>query len=544
MSNSLFSRVVQKLNFSFTRKVPQILQVESSECGLACLAMVCSYHGLDIDMLNLRHQFAVSTHGATLKTVTQTASAVGLKNRSLSLDLDEVKELKLPCVLHWDMNHFVVLVACRRASFVIHDPAMGKRIIGQKELSEHFTGVAVEFWPSSQFEKRTLKTRIKLLDLMSNVTGLKGALLKIGCLSVVMEAINLLLPVGMQLVTDHVIQARDHSLLTVICSGLLFFMLFRAFVGTIRGWVSLVMGTLIDVQWKNSLFDHLIKLPLAFFEKRHLGDIQSRFTNNAREGVREMRRGLSNYEKYLKSGLINTDQLNNQRYMFYQQQTSYQSLNSQAIQETLQISQLRSQILTRAGEFDNNITQNEYQRNELERSLIESDAGGNIIIPAQSSGRLESLSVTPGQMVNVGSSLAQIQPLSNSKYYLVLWLPNNSLPYVKVNDGVNIRYDAFPSEKFGQFPGRIKSISYIPASKEEMSGYSSAPQNGNGVVENYYKVLVELKSAEVSDKGKEMHLSGGLKARTIVFLDTRKLYQWMFMPFYDIKNSVAGPVNE
>ncbi len=266
--------------------------------------------------------------------------------------------------------------------------------------------------------------------------------------------------------------------------------------------------------------------------------------NNAREGVREMRRGLSNYEKYLKSGLINTDQLNNQRYMFYQQQTSYQSLNSQAIQETLQISQLRSQILTRAGEFDNNITQNEYQRNELERSLIESDAGGNIIIPAQSSGRLESLSVTPGQMVNVGSSLAQIQPLSNSKYYLVLWLPNNSLPYVKVNDGVNIRYDAFPSEKFGQFPGRIKSISYIPASKEEMSGYSSAPQNGNGVVENYYKVLVELKSAEVSDKGKEMHLSGGLKARTIVFLDTRKLYQWMFMPFYDIKNSVAGPVNE
>ncbi len=279
MSNSLFSRVVQKLNFSFTRKVPQILQVESSECGLACLAMVCSYHGLDIDMLNLRHQFAVSTHGATLKTVTQTASAVGLKNRSLSLDLDEVKELKLPCVLHWDMNHFVVLVACRRASFVIHDPAMGKRIIGQKELSEHFTGVAVEFWPSSQFEKRTLKTRIKLLDLMSNVTGLKGALLKIGCLSVVMEAINLLLPVGMQLVTDHVIQARDHSLLTVICSGLLFFMLFRAFVGTIRGWVSLVMGTLIDVQWKNSLFDHLIKLPLAFFEKRHLGDIQSRFTS-------------------------------------------------------------------------------------------------------------------------------------------------------------------------------------------------------------------------------------------------------------------------
>lgn len=279
MSDSLFNRIIQKLHFSWTKKVPQILQVESSECGLACLAMVCGYHGLDIDMLNLRHRFSVSTHGITLNLLMQTASAIGLKNRSLSLDLNEVKELKLPSVLHWDMNHFVVLVACRKSSFVIHDPAMGKRIIGQKELSEHFTGVAIEFWPGSQFEKQTLKTRMKLLDLMRNIIGIKGSLIKLGCLSVVMEAINLLLPVGMQLVTDHVIQARDHSLLTVICSGLLFFMLFRAFIGTIRGWVSLVMGTLIDVQWKNSLFDHLIKLPLVFFEKRHLGDIQSRFTS-------------------------------------------------------------------------------------------------------------------------------------------------------------------------------------------------------------------------------------------------------------------------
>lgn len=180
----------------------------------------------------------------------------------------------------------------------------------------------------------------------------------------------------------------------------------------------------------------------------------------------------------------------------------------------------------------------------MQRSLIESDASGNVIIPAQSSGRLESLSVTPGQMVNVGSSLAQIQPQSNSKYYLILWLPNKSLPYVKIYDGVSIRYDAFPAEKFGQFPGKIKSISYIPASKDEMSGYSSAPQNNMGVVENYYKVLVELKNTDISDKGHSLYLSGGLKARTIVFLDTRKLYQWMFMPFYDIKNSLMGPVND
>lgn len=279
MGDLLFSTIIKKLNINLIKKVPQILQTESSECGLASLAMICGYYGLDIDMLNLRQQFSVSTQGATLRTIINTATTVGLKTRPLSLDLDEVKQLKLPCILHWDMNHFVVLIAVNKSSFVIHDPAVGKRIVSLKEFSSHFTGIALELWPDSHFEKATLKSRIKILDLIKNVGGLKGALVKIACLSVVIEAINLLLPVGMQLVTDHVIQSRDNSLLMVICSGLLLFLLFRAFISMIRAWISLIIGTLIDVQWKNSLFDHLIKLPLVFFEKRHLGDIQSRFSS-------------------------------------------------------------------------------------------------------------------------------------------------------------------------------------------------------------------------------------------------------------------------
>jgi membrane fusion protein len=279
---------------------------------------------------------------------------------------------------------------------------------------------------------------------------------------------------------------------------------------------------------------------LANYESNHKQT--TRLITSVRGGVDKMREGMTSYESYRKRGLITTDQLNNQRFMFYQQQSNLQSLNSQAIQETLQISQLRSQILTRAAEFDNNITQNIYQRNELQRKLIESDAGATIIVFSQGAGRVESLSVTPGQMVNSGSSLAQIQPEGKSHYYMVLWLPDSSLPYVSVNDTVNIRYAAFPSEKFGQFPGTIKSISYIPASREEMLSYSSAPKEGAGTGGNFYKVLVNLKDADISDKGKKMHLSGGLQAKTVVFLDTRKLYQWMFMPFYDVKHSVTGRV--
>lgn len=103
------------------------------------------------------------------------------------------------------------------------------------------------------------------------------ALLKIFCLSIVIETVNLLLPVGTQLVMDHVILAGDHDLLALICIGLLFFILFRTGVSMLRSWISIVMGALIDVQWKAGVFDHLMKLPLSFFEKRKLGDIQSRF---------------------------------------------------------------------------------------------------------------------------------------------------------------------------------------------------------------------------------------------------------------------------
>lgn len=278
-SKTLFEKINSKINFSLRRKVPRILQSESSECGLACLAMVSSYYGLNVDLFNLRQRFGVSTKGATLNLVANVAAQIQLKTRALSLDINEIRQLKTPCILHWDMNHFVVLVHVRHASFVIHDPAFGRRVVSLKEMSNHFTGVALELWPDKDFHKETVKTRLRLLDLMKNIDGLPGALMKIFALSVVIEAVNLLLPVGTQLVMDHVIPAHDYDLLTVICLGLVLFTLFKAFVSVIRAWTSIVLGTLTDVQWKTTLFDHLLKLPLSFFEKRHLGDIQSRFSS-------------------------------------------------------------------------------------------------------------------------------------------------------------------------------------------------------------------------------------------------------------------------
>lgn len=184
---------------------------------------------------------------------------------------------ELPCILHWDFSHFVVLVSVKRNRYVLHDPARGRRYLGREEMSRYFTGIALEVWPGSEFQAETQQTRISLRSLINSIYGIKRTLAKIFCLSVVIEAINLVMPVGTQLVMDHAIPAGDRGLLTLISAGLMFFILLRAAVGMLRAWSSLVMSTLINVQWQSGLFDHLLRLPLAFFERRKLGDIQSRF---------------------------------------------------------------------------------------------------------------------------------------------------------------------------------------------------------------------------------------------------------------------------
>ncbi|HAW6937457.1 TPA: peptidase domain-containing ABC transporter [Escherichia coli] len=277
MTNRNFRQIINLLDLRWQRRVPVIHQTETAECGLACLAMICGHFGKNIDLIYLRRKFNLSARGATLAGINGIAEQLGMATRALSLELDELRVLKTPCILHWDFSHFVVLVSVKRNRYVLHDPARGIRYISREEMSRYFTGVALEVWPGSEFQSETLQTRISLRSLINSIYGIKRTLAKIFCLSVVIEAINLLMPVGTQLVMDHAIPAGDRGLLTLISAALMFFILLKAATSTLRAWSSLVMSTLINVQWQSGLFDHLLRLPLEFFERRKLGDIQSRF---------------------------------------------------------------------------------------------------------------------------------------------------------------------------------------------------------------------------------------------------------------------------
>jgi ATP-binding cassette subfamily B protein RaxB len=258
-------------------KVPLILQTEAAECGLACLAMVAGAHGLVTDLPALRRRFSLSLKGLTLADLVRMAATLQLQGRALRAELDQLPQLKTPCILHWDLNHFVVLLRVSGRHVWIHDPASGARRMTLAEASPHFTGIALELTPMPAFQPRHEAVRLRLGSLVGPVAGLKRALGQILLLALVLEAFVLLNPFLLQWVVDDVLVSADRDLLLVLAIGFGGLVLAQAATAALRGWAVLALSAQLNQQWLANVFAHLLRLPLPWFEKRHAGDIWSRF---------------------------------------------------------------------------------------------------------------------------------------------------------------------------------------------------------------------------------------------------------------------------
>lgn len=268
---------LSQLSFGLGRTLPITLQTEASECGLACLVMVSNYHGFHTDLATMRRLFLVSIKGTTLSHLMGMAQAVGFTTRPVKLELEDLKDLRRPCILHWNFNHFVVLKEVGARHVVIHDPAMGILRLTFEEVSAAFTGVALELWPNPGFKQVTFKQSVKLRDMMGHVTGLYRSLGQVLLLALALEVFALVLPFYMQWVVDHALVSADRDLLTTLALGFGLLVFMQQAISTVRAWVIMHMSTTLNVQWRANLFAHLIRLPVDFFEKRHLGDVVSRF---------------------------------------------------------------------------------------------------------------------------------------------------------------------------------------------------------------------------------------------------------------------------
>jgi len=266
-----------------------VFQTEAAECGLACLAMIAGHHGLNVDLPALRQRFSLSLRGTTLNHIIRFAGVLDLTGRPLRVELEDLDCLKTPCILHWKMDHFVVLKKVTRKYVFLHDPSMGPRRLTFAEASRYFTGVALELTPTPSFAPRDERRPLRLRDLIGRVVGLKRALGQIFVLAAALELFSIISPLFLQLTVDKVLAAVDRDLLVTLGIGFMLLIGLQSFLSALRSWTTLYFGTSLKLQWYANLFSHLVRLPVSFFEKRYFGDILSRF-----DGAEAIQRTLTN----------------------------------------------------------------------------------------------------------------------------------------------------------------------------------------------------------------------------------------------------------
>ncbi len=259
------------------RRVSLILQGEAAECGLACLAMIAGHHGQRVSLPELRRRFAVSLKGTTLAALMDIAQALGLTSRPLRVELDALRQVRTPAVLHWDLAHYVVLVKAGPRTVHVIDPAIGHRMLAWAEVSRHFTGVVLEVAPAVGFQRRRAAERVRLSDLWSGASGFAGSFGQLIVLSLVLQAAALLGPIVNQFVIDDAITRGDLDLLAVLVMGAGLLLILQMGTGLLRLLVNQHVATLLSLQLRGNLLMHLLWLPVSYFEKRRLGDILSRF---------------------------------------------------------------------------------------------------------------------------------------------------------------------------------------------------------------------------------------------------------------------------
>ena len=270
-------QLLDRLQMGWRAQVPVVLQTEASECGLACLAMLLAHHGTVIDLPSMRARHGAVPQGMTLLDLARVASAEQLTTRAVRVDLHELNQLRLPCILHWELAHFVVLREVRGEHFIVLDPAQGERRLSMLDLSPRFSGVALEAWPSSSFAPRQETQRISIRHLVGRVSGLWPMLWRVLSVSLALEVLSLISPLFMQWIVDNVIVSRDLGLLTTLGVGFLLLLVVQQLFTVLRSWMVLRVGTQLRVQWRSNVLSHMLRLPLDYFARRHLGDVMSRF---------------------------------------------------------------------------------------------------------------------------------------------------------------------------------------------------------------------------------------------------------------------------
>ncbi len=268
---------MQILNLSGFHSVPIIRQSEAAECGLACVGMIAGAYGYHTTISELRQKYPISMKGVTLADISTIASHLNFGTRGVRCDLDELKLLRSPVVIHWDTNHFVVMVKATDKYIIVHDPATGRSKLPLREASKHFTRMALEFSPTPGFKSKRRPNPIRFTSLIKFNNSIWQSLLFAVVASFLFQCFLLTGPYFSQIVIDEAVMKNDADLLLVIALCFATIKVFEGVASFMRNWGFQYISHILRYDVETGLFFRLVRLPLTYFKRRHIGDIQQRF---------------------------------------------------------------------------------------------------------------------------------------------------------------------------------------------------------------------------------------------------------------------------
>ena len=270
------SNPVDHLRYSSKAQLPMIEQMTQGESGITCLAMIASYFDMGVDLKQLRNEKYAKN--STLKQLTILADKFGLSSRNVKIDFEKLHHLQVPCILSWGENHFVVLKEIKGNKLVIHDPEVGVCGYTFHEISEKFNGHIIQLNPTENYNSdfSPPPPKANLSSFWSQLSGIKTTLGKIFALSILLQVFVIATPFYVQLVMDDVLVSYDYDLLTLLSIGFTLILLLQVICTALRSMMINIMGNQLSVQMSTNLIQHLFKLPMDYYEKRHIGDIMFR----------------------------------------------------------------------------------------------------------------------------------------------------------------------------------------------------------------------------------------------------------------------------
>jgi ATP-binding cassette subfamily B protein len=263
------------------RRVPVLRQMSAVECGAACLAMLLSYYGRPTSVSEVRERCQVGRDGLSALDIVKAARTYGLRVRAISLQEDDLGLVTLPAIVHWEFNHFVIVERAAHTWVDVVDPGLGRRRLTREEFFKSFTGIVLMLEPGAHFDRSSTPRRLRLGSYLWSYLKLAPfSIAQILGASLLLQLFGLAVPLLTALVVDQILPFRLRDTLSLLTVGLFMLMAAQLVTTWLRASVLLYVQTRVDSRMMLGFFEHLLSLPLRFFQQRSSGDLLSRLSSN------------------------------------------------------------------------------------------------------------------------------------------------------------------------------------------------------------------------------------------------------------------------